>query len=90
MLTQLPTYLQVIVRQKDQVLFAGAATSVSAWNELGDFDILPAHQSFVSTIKQRIIIRRLKESPVELLIEGGLLRVQADQLEIYLFKSNQL
>lgn len=79
--------LQVILISKDKILYSGLADSVSSVNERGAFDILPKHKSLVSTIKDKLEIRKGSVQPVSLAIESGLLRVHENQVEIYIFKT---
>jgi len=75
--------LTVVVRNKDKVLYSGQAYAVSAVNEKGPFDILAEHESFISLIKDKIIIRTTPHEKQEIQIENGILRVYKDKVYIY-------
>jgi F0F1-type ATP synthase epsilon subunit len=80
--------LTVIVRNKDNVLYSGQAFAVSAINDKGPFDILAEHESFITLIKDVIIVRSTPEEKKEIQIDNGILRVYKDNVHIYVnFKS---
>ena len=80
--------LTVIIRNKDKVLYSGQAFAISATNDKGPFDILAEHENFISTIKDKVIIRPTTKEKTEIQIENGLLRVYKDKVYVYVnFKS---
>lgn len=68
-----------------QVYFEGNATSVSAVNETGPFDILPKHYNFLCML----VPCTLKVQPVEgsmrsIKIHRALMHVKADQVVVFM------
>jgi F0F1-type ATP synthase epsilon subunit len=55
-MAQTPETLSVIARAPFNVYYEGKATSVSATNKVGRFDILPGHADFFSILKSDEII----------------------------------
>lgn len=83
-MVQSDTILNVLVRTRDNIIYEGSATSVSSTNELGVFDILGRHANFISLLNNKIIVReeggQIKEFPVD----SGILKVQDNQVRIFL------
>lgn len=75
--------LTVIVRNKDKVLYSGQAFAITAVNDKGSFDVLAQHESFISLIKDNIIIRTTPKESKEIQIENGIIRVYKDKVYIY-------
>lgn len=75
--------LTVVVRNKDKVLYNGQAFAVTSFNDRGIFDILPQHESFISLIKEKVIIHPTQKENKEIQIENGILRVYKDRVYIY-------
>ena len=78
------TNLTVVIRNKDIILFSGQVYAVTCINDRGVFDILPQHESFISLIKEKVIIRKSPRENQEFLLENGILRVYKDKVYIYL------
>jgi len=75
--------LTVVVRNKDKVLYSGQAYAVTAVNDRGPFDVLAQHESFISLIKDRVIIHTTPKEQKEIQIENGIVRVYKDKVYIY-------
>jgi F0F1-type ATP synthase epsilon subunit len=76
--------LNVIVRNKDKILYNGRAFAVTAINDKGPFDVLAKHENFITVIKEKIIIRITPKQKQEIQIENGIVRVYQDKVYIYL------
>lgn len=76
--------LKVIVRSKQARHFDGYAKSVTATNDVGEFDILPAHANFVSLIKKRVTIDKGLESEKAFELKKGVLAVKTNIVNVYL------
>lgn len=76
--------LNVIIRNKDKILYNGQAQAVTAINDRGPFDILAQHENFISLIKDKVIIHTGAKEKQEIQIENGILRVYKDKVYIYL------
>lgn len=80
--------LTIVIRNKDKVLYSGQAYALTAINDKGIFDILAEHESFISLIKDKIIIHTTPKESKEIQIENGILRVYKDKVYVYVnFKS---
>jgi F0F1-type ATP synthase epsilon subunit len=80
--------LTVVVRNKDNVLYSGQAYAVTATNDKGPFDILGEHESFISLLKDKIVIHMTQKTEQQIQIENGIVRVYRDKVYIYVnFKS---
>jgi F0F1-type ATP synthase epsilon subunit len=75
--------LTVVVRNKDNILYSGQAFAVSAINDKGPFDVLAQHESFISLIKDKIIIRTTPTTKKEIQIENGILKIYKDNVRVY-------
>ncbi len=74
--------LQVTVRERKGIVYAGSAEAVSGINDVGPFDVLPEHANFVSVITKELILhldRRAQHVP----FERGIMRVHANTIEVY-------
>jgi F0F1-type ATP synthase epsilon subunit len=76
--------LQVAIRDRVQVIFEGTASAVSSTNEIGPFDVLSMHANFVTPIKEKVIITDSNGKKKEFKVEGGILTVKADLVEVFL------
>lgn len=65
--------------------FDGEASSVSAKNGTGDFDILPHHKNFITLLDPCKVIVRADGKPDFILpITKGIMHVKADQATVFL------
>ena len=68
-----------------KVYFDGPAASVSASNELGPFDVLPKHRSFITLLKSGdLTVRVPGKQEFKMLIARGVMHVKADEVRIFL------
>ncbi|HET7060059.1 MAG TPA: F0F1 ATP synthase subunit epsilon [Candidatus Saccharimonadales bacterium] len=65
--------------------YDGQASSVSAENDTGPFDILPKHHNFISLLRPcDLIIRTVREGDKKIIISGGIMHVKADRVIVFL------
>lgn len=76
--------LDLVIRNKQGVLFNGKAEAVSSKNDKGIFDILPQHENFISIIKENIVIHKKINENQEMKIENGILRAYKNKVNIYI------
>ena len=81
--TAAPPRLNVIARAPFQLYYEGAATSVSAANKVGEFDILPGHADFFSMLTPGEIVIGTDKEPVKFDISTGIITVRDN--EVFLF-----
>lgn len=80
-----PNTLSVIARSPFELYFEGTATSLSATNRVGTFDILPGHADFFSMLEPgEIIIQSESKQPVTIDAGSGILTVQNNQAYVFI------
>jgi F0F1-type ATP synthase epsilon subunit len=77
------TQLKVIARAPFQKYYEGPAKSVSAANEVGDFDILPGHAGFFSVMTPGQVIIETEAEPVSFDINNGIITVRDNQVMLF-------
>ena len=76
--------INVVVRNRNTVLFQDKVSSVTSYNDRGVFDILPEHISFISLIKNSVIIHKNKNESQEIKINNGVVRVYKNNVFFYI------
>lgn len=76
--------INVVVRNRETILFQDKVSAVSSYNEKGIFDILPEHESFISLIKNSVIIHKNKNESEEIKIDNGVVRVYKNNVFFYI------
>lgn len=80
--------LIVVIRNKDNILYNGPAFGITSINDKGTFDVLPGHESFITLIREKVIIHPTPKTSQEILIDNGIARVHEDKMHIFVnFKS---
>lgn len=78
--------MRIKVQSPQKVYFDEMATSISASNATGPFDILPRHHNFITLLDScELSIRRpgkLAEQRIK--ISGGLMHVKSDRVVVFL------
>ncbi len=79
------TSLTVIARSPFHVYYEGEATSLSAFNKVGPFDVLPGHADFFSMLVPcEVAIDNGKDKePITFEIRNGILTVRDDQVMLF-------
>lgn len=72
------------VRVRDGVIYEGKVISISSYNEVGKFDVLPEHANFISLINKGLVIREKGGSEKEIKFDNALMRVRENNVEVYL------
>lgn len=76
--------LSFTIRSRELLEVTGEASSISSFNRLGQFDILPIHSNFICLISERLVIRQTDGNIRELQLHNGVVKVLANKVEIYL------
>ena len=76
--------LSVTILNSESLVATQMATSVTSYNHLGIFDILPRHENFISIIQKQIIIHGVDGKDTAYDINKGVLKVSDDKVDIYL------
>lgn len=67
-----------------KVYFDGEASSISAMNDTGPFDILPKHHNFMTLLNTGDIIVRSSAGEETIKITRGIMHVKADDVVVFL------
>ena len=67
-----------------KVYFDGIATSISAVNDTGAFDILPKHHNFMTLLNEGDIVVRSEKGEDRIKIIRGIMHVKADEVVVFL------
>jgi len=78
------TTLMVKVFSPYKIYYNGQATSISAVNLTGPFDILPGHHNFICLLKSCELSIRENEEVIRIKINGGLMHVRKDMAVVFL------
>jgi F0F1-type ATP synthase epsilon subunit len=78
------TSMHVKVYAPFKVYFDGEATSISAANATGPFDILPQHHNFMTILSPCDIIVRSDQGEEKVTINKGIMHVKADRVVVFL------
>lgn len=79
-----PNILDIMIRTRAEVLYQGKGKTLSSYNEVGRFDVLPMHANFVSLISKSIDIYQSDGILKQIPIDEGIMRVKQNKIEIYL------
>lgn len=78
-------FMSVKVYAPFQVYFEGEATSVSAVNETGPFDILPKHHNFLCMLVPCTLkVQPVKGPARDIKIHRALMHVKADSVVVFM------
>lgn len=76
------------IQTKEGVSFNDRVKAITSFNEKGIFDVLPAHENFISVIKDKIIIHTSDGKDKEMKIDNGVLKVHENEAHIFLGLTN--
>lgn len=79
-----PTMMQVKVYSPYQVYFDEQATSISAVNETGPFDILKGHHKFLTLLAPCELQIQAKSGEEKIKISRGIMYVKEDRVTVFL------
>ncbi|OGH18231.1 MAG: hypothetical protein A2868_01845 [Candidatus Levybacteria bacterium RIFCSPHIGHO2_01_FULL_40_15b] len=75
--------IQVVIKNKDGVLFEGVGKALTSINEKGIFDVLPLHENFISVVRDFIRIYKTDGKSQDVKIATGVLRVTQNRVNVY-------
>ncbi|HET9721725.1 MAG TPA: hypothetical protein VFP32_01710 [Candidatus Saccharimonadales bacterium] len=68
-----------------KVYFDGEASSVSAINRVGPFDVLPRHHNFITLLQRgKVTVRLAGKNDFVMAIDKGVMHVKADEVKVFL------
>ncbi len=76
--------LNIIIRDRENILFEGSIKAVTSRNEKGIFDVLAEHESFISLIKEFLIVHHLDGAKKEIKLEQGIIKVYKNTINVFL------
>jgi F-type H+-transporting ATPase subunit epsilon len=76
--------LHVTIRSPEKIVYEGDVKAISSLNERGPFDILGSHGNFISFVRKSITVHETSGSKKEMKIDSGVLKVQANKVDIFL------
>lgn len=79
----LPPQLNVIARAPFHLYYEGAASSVSAANRVGEFDVLPGHADLFSMLTPGEVIIETGKEPVKFDISSGIITVRDNEVLLF-------
>lgn len=79
-----PLSMHVKVYAPFKVYFDGPATSVSAVNDTGPFDILPEHHNFMTLLNTCDLVVRTEQGEETFKISRGIMHVKANKVIVFL------
>jgi len=77
-------HMHVKVYAPFKIYFDDIATSISAVNDTGAFDILPRHHNFMTLLSSGEIIVRTDNEEEKIKINRGIMHVKADDVVVFL------
>lgn len=78
------TELKVIVRSPFQLHYEGDASSVSAQNQVGPFDILPGHANFFSILSPCQVRIDSGAEPILIDVSNGIMTAYEDEVLLFI------
>ena len=75
--------LNVIARAPFHVYYEGKASSLTATNKVGKFDILPGHADMFSVLSPGEVVIETETDPVAFDIESGIITVRDDEVMLF-------
>ena len=76
--------IKIIIRDTENKLFEGFVDRITAYNEVGRFDVYPMHANFISILIQEVTLYKDNQKVKEIKIEQAVLKVKADVAQIFL------
>lgn len=80
-----PKVLSVKVLSPTQILYDGPASSVSANNRLGPFDILPEHANFFSLLTRGNILVNTDVKVFTFPAQHGIIKVSSNKVVLFIY-----
>jgi len=76
--------LDLMVRNRDDVIFEGKVDSITSYNAKGRFDVLPSHANFISLLEKYLIYKTSDGKENNIPINNGILKVSRNEVKVYL------
>lgn len=76
--------LFVTIRNRQKIVFDDEVKGMTSINDIGIFDILPQHESFICMVKERLVLYKKDNSQQEMKIVKGILKAYKNNVQVYL------
>jgi len=76
--------IDLIIRNREGILYSNNVLSISSNNDVGKFDVLPGHANFITVINDKVIIRTKGESEQFDIRGEAIMKVINNKAYIYL------
>jgi F0F1-type ATP synthase epsilon subunit len=76
--------IRVSIRTRRKVLFEGPVFSLTSFNSLGEFSVLPQHANFVSLVKNSVVLDKGTPREKVFKLESGLINVEDSGVYVYI------
>ena len=78
-------FLSLMIKNRESVVYHNQnAKAIASENKKGEFSILPMHANFVTTIRNKVVVFSAGGRKEEIVIKSGILKVWANQVQIFL------
>lgn len=74
----------VMIVNPEITVFSGKVRALTLTNELGSFDVIPYHETFISLVKEKITLYLADNTIKEMPVDNGIIRVYKNNVDIYL------
>lgn len=74
----------LLIRDKQNILYQGKASALSTRNVDGPLDILPEHTHFISLVKDFILVTKPDGTKSQFTIDMGIIKVYENEVWVYL------
>lgn len=75
--------LTLSIRDPERFIFKGVVNTVSTFNDRGPFDVLPYHENFITSIKNKLVVK-IQEGVKEFPIDRGIMKVENNNVQVFL------
>lgn len=76
--------INLVIRQRERLLFKGEVRAFSSVNEKGVFDVIYKHANLISLINKKYLIHNFDGSTSEVKIEEGIVKVHENNVTVFL------
>lgn len=76
--------IKLKIRDREKLILEEEVKAITSLNQRGVFDVLPEHANFISLIKEYLIIYKKNGDKEEIKLEGGLLKVANNEIQIFI------
>ena len=85
-----PRVLDVIIRNRDGILFEGPCQSLSSYNDIGKFDVLGEHANFITLVSNEIDLVTSAGEERKIKVDNGVCKVRENKVAIFLGINKEL